>query len=56
MSGGLYSMHSNEFDKMEKICFVGGGGYFIDIKYAEHIDTFKHSEYFNAIGNLVFSV
>lgn len=48
--------YSNEFDKMEKICFVGGGGYFIDIKYAEHIDTFNHSEFFNAIGNLIFEV
>jgi len=50
----LEAKYANEFDKMEKICFVGGGGYFIDIKYAEHIDTFRHSEYFNAIGNLIF--
>jgi len=46
--------YGNEFDKMEKIYFVGGGGYFIDTKYAPHISVFEQSEYFNAIGNLVF--
>lgn len=51
----LESKYGNEFDKMEKICFVGGGGYFIDKKYAEHVETFAHSEYFNSIGNLLFT-
>jgi len=46
--------YGNEFDKMEKICFVGGGGYFIDPAYAKHIQVFEQSEYYNAIGNLVF--
>lgn len=50
----LESKYGNEFDKMEKICFVGGGGYFIDTKYAKHIQVFEQSEYYNAIGNLVF--
>lgn len=52
----LEANYSNELDKMEKVCFVGGGGYFIDKKYAAHIETFQHSEYYNAIGNLIFKI
>lgn len=51
----LEQKYSNEFDKMDAICFVGGGGYFINKEYAPSIQTFKNSEYFNAIGNLLFS-
>lgn len=49
----LEERYGNEFDKLEKVCFVGGGGYFIDPDYARNIETFKISEYYNAIGNLV---
>lgn len=49
----LEQKYKNEFDKLEAVCFVGGGGYFIDTKYAPHIQTFKSSEYYNAIGNLL---
>lgn len=49
----LEDNYENEFDKLEKVCFVGGGGYFIDPNYAQNIETFKISEYYNAIGNLV---
>ncbi|PAF46252.1 hypothetical protein BKH46_08410 [Helicobacter sp. 12S02634-8] len=49
----LEQKYSNDFDKMDAICFVGGGGYFIDGQYAQHIQTFKDSEYYNAIGNLL---
>lgn len=49
----LEERYENEFDKLEKICFVGGGGYFIDPKYSKNIQTFQISEYYNAIGNLV---
>lgn len=45
--------YSNELDKLDLIAFVGGGGYFINEAYATNVKTFKHSEYFNAIGNLV---
>lgn len=51
----LEQKYSNEFDKLDAICFVGGGGYFINKEYAPSIQTFKNSEYFNAIGNLLFS-
>lgn len=51
----LEQKYSNEFDKMDAICFVGGGGYFINKEYAPSIQTFKNSEYFNAIGNLLYS-
>lgn len=49
----LEQKYSNEFDKLDSVCFIGGGGYFIDKKYAKHIQTFENSEYYNAIGNLL---
>ncbi|PAF53801.1 hypothetical protein BKH42_03475 [Helicobacter sp. 13S00482-2] len=51
----LEQKYGNEFDKLDAICFVGGGGYFINKEYASSIQTFKNSEYFNAIGNLITS-
>ncbi|RDU53354.1 hypothetical protein CQA49_06820 [Helicobacter sp. MIT 00-7814] len=49
----LESKYSNEIDKLDAFIFVGGGGYFIDTQYTKHIRTFKNSEYYNAIGNLL---
>lgn len=49
----LESKYANEIDKLDAFVFVGGGGYFIDPQYAAHVKTFKNSEYYNAIGNLL---
>ncbi|RDU66458.1 ParM/StbA family protein [Helicobacter equorum] len=49
----LESKYSNDIDKLDAFVFVGGGGYFIDPKYAAHVKTFKDSEYYNAIGNFL---
>ncbi|RAX56412.1 hypothetical protein CCZ01_09580 [Helicobacter monodelphidis] len=50
----LETYYSNELDKMDEIHFVGGGGYFIDENYTNHIKKHKNSEYFNVIGNLLY--
>lgn len=46
----LEKKYSNELDKMDKVCFTGGGGYFIDPNYSKNILTFENSEYLNIIG------
>ncbi|CUU88637.1 PRTRC system protein D [Campylobacter hyointestinalis subsp. hyointestinalis] len=50
----LEKNYGDEFDNMEKVCFVGGGAYFIDKNYAKNIEVFANSEYMNVIGNLIF--
>lgn len=49
----LESRYSNEIDKLDAFVFVGGGGYFVNKNYTSHTMTFKNSEYYNAIGNLL---
>ena len=48
----LEKYYSNEFDKLEKIFFVGGGAHFINQDYSPNIISLKNPEYYNSLGYL----
>jgi hypothetical protein len=50
----LEKYYSNEFDKLEKIFFVGGGAHFINQEYSPNIIALKNPEYYNSLGYLFY--